>query len=72
MYTKQTNKTLKPTKYWSENWPADSAISALCMDKVLIITPFCYEDETDLFISSDDSNYVEVILPEPQAMNNSY
>jgi hypothetical protein len=41
-YIRLTNKTLKPTQYWSKNWPSDRAIASLCLEKFLYDIPFCY------------------------------
>lgn len=61
LYSRGTPKTLKATPYWSQNWPEPAAINALCLDRILYVTPDCYEDEIDKFVSSEDSNYIELI-----------
>jgi hypothetical protein len=61
LYTRLTNKTLKPTQYWSKNWPSDRVIESLCLEKFLYIIPYCFDDEQDNFVSEDDDNYVQIL-----------
>lgn len=64
LFTRLSNKSLKPTQYWSSNWPSERTIASLCQQKHLYVLPDCYDDELSGFVTSEEieeSNYVEVL-----------
>ena len=66
LYTKQTNKVLRPTQYWSQKWPSDSILASLCLGKQLFVVPLPFDDELSNFLSAaeiEENNYVEIIDP---------
>ena len=66
LYTKQTNKVLRPTQYWSQNWRSDSILASLCLGKQLFIVPLPFDNELSNLLSAADieeKNYVEIIDP---------
>lgn len=73
LYTRLTNRSLKPTQYWSQNWPSEKVMASLCQEKHLYVIPHCFDDELINFISAADieeNNYVE-ILPSTSSSSSS-
>ena len=53
LFTRLSNKSIKPTQYWSKNWPSDRTIASMCQLKYLYVVPDCYDDEKTAFLSSE-------------------
>ena len=56
-------RTIRPTKFWSQEFPDATEIDALCRLKIIFVTSDCYEDEEKYFALIADADYVEVISP---------
>ena len=56
-------RTIRPTKFWSQEFPDATEIDALCRLKINFVTPDCYEDGEKYFALIADADYVEVISP---------
>ena len=66
LYIRNTNRTLKPTQYWSQNWPSERALASLCLEKHLYVIPKCYEDEEKHFLTATqilENDTVEILNP---------
>ena len=61
IYVQDGKRTIRPTKFWSQEFPDSTEIDALCGLKIIYVTPDCYVDEEKNFALVADADYVQVI-----------
>jgi hypothetical protein len=45
IYVQDGKRTIRPTKFWSQEFPDATEIDALCRLKLIFVTSDCYVDE---------------------------
>jgi hypothetical protein len=61
IYVQDWKRTIRPIKFWSQEFPDATEIDELCRLKVIFVTPDCYVDEEKNFALIADADFIEVV-----------
>jgi hypothetical protein len=71
IYVQDGKRTIRPTKFWSQEFPDATEIDALCRLKLIFVTSDCYVDEEKNFALIADADFVEVVASSSSSSSSS-